>query len=64
MQRVCQRECSQHHRSSSADELKFATSYFMIRDIGLRVGKPMHVPFYPEESLRSYTGFGFDGVEN
>jgi putative methyltransferase (TIGR04325 family) len=37
---------------------------YRLRDQWRNIGKPMHIPFHPDESLRSYTGFCFDAVEN
>ena len=37
---------------------------YRLRDEWRNIGKPMHIPFFPEHSLRSYVGFCFDAVEN
>ena len=37
---------------------------YRMRDTWRNIGKPMHIPFHPDESLREYTGFCFDAVEN
>ena len=37
---------------------------YRLRDQWRNLGKPMHIPFHPEEDVSVYTGFCFDAVEN
>ena len=36
---------------------------YRLRDQWRNLDKPMHIPFHPERSLKSYTGFCFDAAE-
>ncbi|MEP6502142.1 MAG: TIGR04325 family methyltransferase [Betaproteobacteria bacterium] len=37
---------------------------YRLRDQWRNIDKPMHIPFHPDKSLRFYTGFCFDAIEN
>ena len=56
--------CPYRVQKTEAFVADLSTLGYRLRDQWRNIGKPMHIPFHPEKSLHSYTGFCFDAVEN